>query len=471
MCVGVALLAVYLRWQFFQPKIKLASDAQIVAVLPKELLVETPVDRDAQSRYRRFMVLVNSIAKKDLIALYGLKPLNAVIGGPTRAPRAIQWTDPILLARHYLSKASPIYAKADQIVDSGPFQVERTEQSRPGTSSNSSMILRGYIQTLLLCASSMADAGDFRESTRLIASVLKLNDRLFRKNNDVADYLANVSFDAMAMTSIQKNIEAYDFPIDACSTLLNELEPAPKTDTYLSDALRTDFQVNLLRRLGRDPVAMFREVQMGDSIAKAEDIDDDFTNRVGSLTVAGTFDVLETSKLLGKAELVGIRNSEKPLSQYDASMDRALELEGTGLPEPNDEANPQPFQRWWDRVKYRTRMNCARNSMGRRIAGALGSRKSAISLSCRWRAIHDATRVLLASRIYRASHGGSLPNTGEGFLPMLGEWPQDPFNGKPMIYSRINEKVYAVGDNLVDDGGKIEQHGFELKDVGVSIKR
>ena len=52
----------------------------------------------------------------------------------------------------------------------------------------------------------------------------------------------------------------------------------------------------------------------------------------------------------------------------------------------------------------------------------------------------------------------------------MGEWPQDPFNGKPMIYSPSKEKVYSVGANLVDDGGDFDQRGFVLKDVGVALK-
>ena len=64
--------------------------------------------------------------------------------------------------------------------------------------------------------------------------------------------------------------------------------------------------------------------------------------------------------------------------------------------------------------------------------------------------------------------GGKLPATAEGFIPMLGAWPKDPYNGKPMIYDARTEKVYSVGQNLIDDGGAIGPHGS--LDVGVSLR-
>ena len=82
----------------------------------------------------------------------------------------------------------------------------------------------------------------------------------------------------------------------------------------------------------------------------------------------------------------------------------------------------------------------------------------------------NATRVFLASRVYRAAHGGTLPATTAGFLPLVGAWPQDPYNGKPMIYNAKTEKVYSVGENLVDDGGDFGIDLSKSLDIGISLK-
>jgi len=116
-------------------------------------------------------------------------------------------------------------------------------------------------------------------------------------------------------------------------------------------------------------------------------------------------------------------------------------------------------------------MNNTPNSIGRGLVDSGYTGNGSLQASCRWRAIRDATRVLLASILYRSAHGGKLPATTDGFLPYLGAWPQDPYNGNPMIYRPSTEKVYAVGENLKDDGGDVGTTLSKTLDVGLSLKR
>jgi hypothetical protein len=97
---------------------------------------------------------------------------------------------------------------------------------------------------------------------------------------------------------------------------------------------------------------------------------------------------------------------------------------------------------------------------------------SADDLSCRWRTLRNATRVFLATRVYRAAHGGALPSNPQALLPLLGAWPIDFYDGKPMRYDAKKEVVYAVGKNLVDDGGDfgMRLNDPNAKDIGLSLK-
>lgn len=91
-------------------------------------------------------------------------------------------------------------------------------------------------------------------------------------------------------------------------------------------------------------------------------------------------------------------------------------------------------------------------------------------ISCSWRAKCDLTRILLASRVYRASHGGRLPASTDGFVPTLGAWPIDPFDGKPFKYLPRQEKVYGVREDLIDHGGDVGTGYPSGKDAGFSLR-
>ena len=116
-------------------------------------------------------------------------------------------------------------------------------------------------------------------------------------------------------------------------------------------------------------------------------------------------------------------------------------------------------------------MRLTRNSIGRELIQTLAhSGESPVLTSCEWRTIHDVARALLASRIYRASHGGKIPSSSAGLVPILGAWPQDPFNGKPMVYNAKDEVVYSTGKDLSDGGGKALGISIDDSDIGVSLK-
>jgi len=165
-----------------------------------------------------------------------------------------------------------------------------------------------------------------------------------------------------------------------------------------------------------------------------------------------------------------MENARRPLSQFDRTAMDQLAREGRGLPADVDPEKSDGISKKWDEFKYKFLMNNTRNSLGRKLmSNGLLVDSAEIEVSDKWRANRDLIRILLASRIYQATHSGHLPSTTSGFLSILGAWPTDPFNGKPMIYKPKLAMAYSVGLNLVDDGGAISG-GWKSKDIGVLLK-
>lgn len=67
----------------------------------------------------------------------------------------------------------------------------------------------------------------------------------------------------------------------------------------------------------------------------------------------------------------------------------------------------------------------------------------------------EATKALIALRMYQREHG-EYPGTLEALRPQyLDSLPVDPFDGSAIRYSKEDAWVYSVGRNFEDDGGSV----------------
>ncbi len=82
-----------------------------------------------------------------------------------------------------------------------------------------------------------------------------------------------------------------------------------------------------------------------------------------------------------------------------------------------------------------------------------------------------ATQSLLALKAYEQDRG-VLPNSLEELVPAyLPEVPQDPFDGKQMRYVPERRIIYSTGEDLVDDGGDIDEENWQGgKDIGFMVR-
>lgn len=81
----------------------------------------------------------------------------------------------------------------------------------------------------------------------------------------------------------------------------------------------------------------------------------------------------------------------------------------------------------------------------------------------------SATQMLLASRAYKMETG-QYPASLDKLVPRYMDGvPDDPFDGKPLRYSREAKVIYSVGMDLVDSGGREAQRGAQTGDHVVRI--
>jgi hypothetical protein len=79
----------------------------------------------------------------------------------------------------------------------------------------------------------------------------------------------------------------------------------------------------------------------------------------------------------------------------------------------------------------------------------------AITRKCLVQANVAGLRLKIALRLYEQKHG-QLPDDLNALVPeFIKEIPQDPYDGKPFRYSKTEKKVWAIGYDLVDNGGSM----------------
>jgi len=446
--VGLILIVVggiaFLFWRAMQPKIHTASEAEVEAVLPPELLIRTPRNITEEVRFKQLGQLGSRIDPK---LVNGALDSRLTLSERSEA------------AYRFWEKNPKLLDDIDHLLGAGPIQCPPPNQ---GDVSATTMLSTFKLLSKLQAAGAEAYSKhrDSSASLRMLRLGVRLGDRLMNADGTLITYLVAVAVEAIVNRQIIDTVSKQWFPISACQELLGTATPSPDPDEYLPGAIRRDFQQLYLKILSdpSKPVGpAFRPFLSDDSSKDAKNI-------------TGTYDAIATSKMTGMALKLAMENARRPLSQFDRTAMDQLAREGRGLPADVDPEKSDGISKKWDEFKYKFLMNNTRNSLGRKLmSNGLLVDSAEIEVSDKWRANRDLIRILLASRIYQATHSGHLPSTTSGFLSILGAWPTDPFNGKPMIYKPKLAMAYSVGLNLVDDGGAISG-GWKSKDIGVLLK-
>lgn len=117
-----------------------------------------------------------------------------------------------------------------------------------------------------------------------------------------------------------------------------------------------------------------------------------------------------------------------------------------------------------------------RNPLGKllvyQLAELLRVARNKISGTLREHAVsREATLAVLGLRLHRAIDGTPAPSlqalVDKRLLPRL---PQDPWSGDPLRYSAAEEKVWSVGANRIDDGGRGNEEAGADGDVVFGVR-
>ena len=437
----VAALMAFAVWRALEPKIHTATEAEIDTVLPVELRLPDPVDPVKQARFKTlFSLFPGSIPMDSRDELSGV---------------------PIADGINFWADDPNAQARVTAALDAGPIQFPPVSDADPASRKMIQFIMEQVI-SFTMRSESLADRRDFKGATRQLLLTLKLVDKLIEASGWEIYYGLVSSIAEIEAEAIRHVAGKRDFPAESCRQLLDALTPAPDSDLVLVASIRSEFRRLVLPSL-EDPVKNWKKarVHFGDV-----DVNSD-ANRLE----AGTYDPIPIAKIYGEVLTIALANTGRPLSKFDSRGEVILKKEAGELPYLVYDPSATGFRKLWANLKYRFEMDNGKNTVGRQILSfCIYGEDLSEQLSCRWRTMRSAARVLLASRIYRASHAGALPSSIYGFVPILGQWPQDRYVGKPMLYDAKKEVVYAVGTDFKDDGGDVGPKVGVETDVGLSLK-
>lgn len=438
-----------LLWRALQPKIRTATPEQVRAVLPKVLQDPSAVDPAAQERFKKLIAILKQADFKDIDALIDTKKKAA--GEAYAAVNKFWATHPTLV--------SDVAA----VLNSGSLQALPRDPNDFKASQLISTNSRTFIKIVEISARLYADHEEYGKSTQLHLLGISFVDKILGAGGPIIDYLVAVSHQSVVNAAIDKTALIPGLPASDCKRLLAALTPAPEKDNILAQSIKDDFQGFAIRILP-DPLKKPKEFFQTQSDSDGE------PNDTPQEPVVGTYDAIETTKIYGDLATTMMANAMLPLSKINRAVFTAIDKDSKTLPQEVDSSEPDGVGKTLKKWKYRFQMNNSHNSLGRQFIALNAMIENISETSYRWRAQREATRVLLASKIYRASHNGKLPDTTDGLASLLGKWPTDPYNGLPMIYNVKSQKVYSVGKNLVDDGGDIGVDLFKALDIGLSLR-
>jgi len=441
----LAWVGLLVRNRFLLPKDQTATLDQILAVVDKELLEEEPIDGPDT---RHLADLIGLIAAYDDPSPHPHGTSTSLTMGARVSP----WFCPQTLPSNGKTTADfPVWSGHQVHGFKDYLDQIRPKDCRYNVDVQAMIIAKSGIRSLEETARSRMKSNDPKGACLCLILALRFADLMLNSGGEMLHYLTAQTAESIAVEAIEDFARDPGFSAVQCKEILAELSPAPDSDAYLASALKLEFQHFDLSSLSQKPI---------------ESPQNDNSMNIGAELrfKSSTFDPIKTAKQLTQLTLTEIDNSKRTWSQFDDAGDRiaqrAREIVG-------DDGTIQ----WESEVERQSGNveNKTDNDVGLRLIALAGDSRFDIKISLRWRTMRNAVRALLASRIYRATHGGNLPSFASELTPQLGAWPTDLYDGQPMRYNPIQQVVYSIGPNLRDDGGDITGKWKGQRDIGVSL--
>jgi hypothetical protein len=167
----------------------------------------------------------------------------------------------------------------------------------------------------------------------------------------------------------------------------------------------------------------------------------------------GTYDPLETAKTASDQFMEQLHNAGSPAGRQESAIEKALEIDSARLPEAPDEPQGRSFAGAAKWALYKVRMNITPNSYGRIAIST--SAMALMSTSWKSRTTRELVRAAIAARIFKDRERRPVKGVKELVeAGIIARMPHDFFADAPLRYGTSPERIWSVGTNKVDDGGK-----------------
>lgn len=349
----------------------------------------------------------------------------------------------------------------DKLIAGKVLKVEQTHFSSFTTSSTQRVLAK-------LCAAQIQLEIRRKNAPRAYAAcstALRFVDFLQRSPvGDEVDLLVRMAGSDILLDSVDRAVRSGLFNAAQLRELYGDIKPAPESDERLADALRADFQEEL--------VPAIREIaKEGGVDALFVTIGRDDSDSTG--LAAGELDLPATIRRAAAFERVGIANCARAWVQRDQSVTQDLKILQDTIPSPPQILLSDSWvKRVWAKCEFKARMHSIANSIGilALIQLETGDREALVG-SFRSRTGVEAHRLTILMQMYKELHGNALPKS-LGDLQGLasGVFPRDIFLGGPFHYSHERAIFWSIGQNGLDDGGRGGAVRYMSPDIVWSVR-
>ena len=428
-------------WQREKPRLIEASKSQLSQT------TQTISEVDSKSIFRMVRLIVLSHSFRNLGAGLPVRPVSFGIVS-TQSPSKV-WVE----QRVQLESLQTILIE-------GPIRYRPLNAGSIDLTAAQS--LKYLVRSLCQLTTSAAFTKDYVTCEKSVKLLMLLCKRLLGAGGGYSSYeILSTAWNSLE-TTVADLARRSDCTKKLIQYILSQL-PEPKGDPWLEGAISTEYQEYVVPRLKQPSLFMKDLIQHG---MGKQDFDSFVEPSPEDYIGLGTFDPDVTIPRVYQISNLEAANAMRPLSQeLIEPLKMALDLQRQLLKTRGRKGT-------FERTQFRFTMNNMPNSIGNALVASFGGQESQDLLiqSHHWRAINQCNRVLLATRLYRLAHHGELPRSLAELVPQyLPAIPEDPYNAKLLHYNPDRQKVWSVGDNLVDDGGHFDSRVSISKDIGTSL--
>ncbi len=339
-CGALVLAGMGASYLMLTPRLRLATQAQIEAVLPASLRVVDPPDLAARGRETRLQEIVEGFDKKD---------------------------------------PDPALGKLALLLDGSGFEVSDLRKNVDFT-----WIAYGLVERARVAA----QRGDADASLRDVLLGLRFGQALVERQGAPIDVLRAIDIDRSFVEVALETDTRGLFDTKAREAILALLPPLDGTFPQLGKGMKRWFHIGVVPELV-DPGRFFKNWWVVSSEDKVQ------------AEIFGSYNALEASRLTGRLYELMIEGTQRTFAKRGTEFQRLYDEARSGLPELLDIAGKKGMDRAFARVRFRVAMNAEHNSIGRAMATRTGIKDVLWDAGPRRAVPRNVLRAILLLRLGR----------------------------------------------------------------------